>query len=174
MKTSIRIVFCTLLMLSAVVAVTQEKPAVKDLNVKSTPASDLLVQLSKDTQADQAAFNVKVQQARSNLDQSVKSLNDQLASLRSKLNADLEKDKKYKPTIEQIAALQKQITDINTKANADFNQESIPISQKLGTEKAQIQSLIDVVRKENNFPANAVYSEEKQTWSAPETGSDKK
>jgi hypothetical protein len=147
---------------------TPDKAAPPALVAKSTPASDLLVQLSKDSQADQAVFNVKLQQARSTLDQNLKTLSDQVTVLQTKLKADLDKDKKYKPALDQIAALEKQISDANSKENAAFNADAGPVSQKIGVEKAQIKSLTDVVRKENNFPENAVYSEETQKWSVPD------
>jgi hypothetical protein len=174
MKTFVQTLILTLLMTtpfgSAAQAstATAEKTAPPSLVAKSTPASDMLVQLSKDSQADQSVFNVKLQQARSALEQNLKTLNDQVTALQTKLKADLDKDKRYKPTLDQIAALQKQIADANTKQNALFNQDAGPVSQKIGVEKAQIKSLTDVVRKENNFPENAVYSEETQKWSVPD------
>ena len=141
--------------------------AQKPLAVKDSAASQFLNQLAKDHAADQAVFNTKLQQARFNLDHSNKTLQDQIQALQKSLTDKLKEDKKYKPLLDQIDALQKQFNENSQNAQIAFQKDSGELPQKIQTEAAQIESLKDVVRKENDLPADSVYNEDKQTWNQP-------
>lgn len=144
-------------------AVYAQKPT--DLAPKDSPALQTLIQLSIDKAADQKAFDIKLQQARSSLDQAQKALNDQLQSEQKDLNGKLQADKKYKPLLDQIADTQKKVNEAGQAAQATFTKDAGPIQQKVATEAAQIEGLIPVVRKENGFPDNAAFDVATQKWS---------
>lgn len=163
MKSVIRI-FAFTLALTSIAALAQTK----DVTVKDSPASQTLAQLAKDHTADLAAFNVKLQQANSALDQSNKTLTDQMVSIRKSVEDDLGKDKKYKGRLEAIANLQKKFSGNKDAANAAFQRDAGAIQAKVQMEAAQIDGLIPVVRKENGLPDNAVFDQATGKWSVPE------
>ena len=138
------------------------------LTPKDTAASQVLAQLAKDHAADQTALNTKFQQARASLDQSNKSLNDQIASLQKALQDDLNKDKKYKPRLDQITDLQKKLGENGSNANLAWQKDVAPLQQKVLTEQAQIDGLVPVIRKENGFPDNAAFDAATGKWTVPE------
>jgi hypothetical protein len=168
MKRTVTIIALTLLF--TVIAVFAQKPLV----VKDSAASQFLNQLARDHAANQAVFNTKLQQARVNLDQSNKALQEQIVAAQKDLDAKLKEDKKYKPIMDQITSLQEKFNDNSKKANEDFQKEVGTIPQKIQTEASQIEGLIDVVKKENSLPADAIYDQEKQTWTEPAPKPEKK
>ena len=154
-----RILIIGLGFLFGVILFAQSPVAVKD-----SAASQVLNQTAKEHAADQAAFNTKLQQARYSLDQSNKDLQKQIQDLQKTLQDKLKADKHYKDLLDQIDALQKKFNENSQRANEAFQRSLAGLPQKIQTENAQMQSLIDVVRKENNLPADATYNEEKQIW----------
>jgi DNA repair ATPase RecN len=138
-----------------------------DLTVKDTPASQALIQAAKEQAVDQAAFNTKLQQARYSLDTSNKAPSDQLTAAQKDLEAKVKSDKKYKPLFDKIAALQKQLTDNNSKAQSDFAKDTGPIQQRVQSESRQIQALLPIVRKESGLPDNATYDPATNKWVVP-------
>ena len=148
--------------------------AQKPLTVKDSAASQLLNETAKEHVADQAVFNTKLQQARFALDTSNKALQEQIQAAQKDLETKLRADKKYKPMLDNIDALQKKFNDNSAVANTAFQKDAGQIKQKVDSEAVQIQSFEDVVRKENGLPANAKYDEDKQTWTEPEAAKEKK
>jgi Rps23 Pro-64 3,4-dihydroxylase Tpa1-like proline 4-hydroxylase len=153
-----RIIAFTFLFTSSVVL--GQKP----LTVKNSAASQALNQVAKDHIADQAVVNTKLQQARFNLNQSNKALQEQIQALQKSLDEKLKEDKKYKGMLDQLDDLQKKFNDNGQRANVAFQKDLGLLPQKMQSEAAQIQSLSDVVRKENDLATNVTYNEEKQTW----------
>jgi small-conductance mechanosensitive channel len=138
-----------------------------EIGVKSTAAQDALVELAKSQAADEAALNVKVQQANSTLDQSKKALTDQLQAVSKDLNEKLQQDKKYKPSLDQITDLQKKLQDLQQTASANFQKDAGQLQQKLQTERAQVEGLIPVVKKEDDMPLEASFDYKTQKWFIP-------
>lgn len=143
------------------------KPDPNEVAVKDTPASQSLAQLGKDQAADQKKLNDLFQQARSSLDSNNKALNDSVAAAQKELNDKLNADKKYRPMLDHLKELQKQLGDAGNKAQADFQKEVNPIQQKLQMESAQISGLEPVVRKENSLPDSAIFNAATGKWSVP-------
>ena len=137
------------------------------IDVKSSPASDALIAAAKEYTSSQAALDTMRQQAMSALQQNQKALQDQLTAAQKSLDDKIRADKKYKSEFDNIANLQKQLTDINTTANTKFGQQASPLMQKINTDKPLMDGLIPIVRKENNLPDNAAFDEKTQTWSVP-------
>jgi len=161
MKSTIRIIAFTLAIFTA------KAFAQTPLTPKDTPASQVLAQLVKDHNADQKAFDVKRQQAMSTLDQSNKTLSDQVAAMQKALMDDLNKDKKYKPRIDQINGMQQKLQTNGANANQAFQRDVGPLQQRVLTEQSQIDGLLPVIRKENGFADNAVFDPATGKWSEP-------
>lgn len=141
------------------------KPDPNEVAVKDSPASQSLAQLAKDQVVDQKHLNDIFQQARTSLDQNNKALNDAVVAAQKELNDKLNEDKKYRPMMDKLKDLQKQLQEAGQKAQQDFQKSVGPIQQKLNMESAQIQGLEPVVRKENNLPDNAVFNAATGKWS---------
>lgn len=157
-----RIVVLTVIFIATYTAYCQTEIA-----VKSTAAQDALVELARSQAADEEALNVKVQQANSALDQSKKALQDQLQAVSKDLNEKLQQDKRYKPSLDQITDLQKKLQDLQQTAAANFQKDAGALQQKLQTEKAQVEGLIPVVKKEDHMPADAAFDYKTQKWTIP-------
>jgi len=155
---------CIVAMILSVASFAQDKPNTTEVTVKDTPASQALVQFAKDQTSDQAVLNTKLQQARFNLDASNKTLNDQLSAAQKDLDEKLKADKKYKPLIDSIEFVKKQLSENGTKAQADFAKDASAIQQKVAIETNEVQTLIPVVRKENGLPDAAQFSIDTQKW----------
>ena len=169
MRSAIRISIFALVF-TAVLVFAQAPPAKPDPNevqVKDTPASQSLVQLAKDQEADQKHLNDIFQQARSSLDSNNKALQDELTKSQKALDDKLKADKKYRDDLAHIADIQSQITNAGTKAQQAFQQSIGPIQQKLNMASAQVQGLIPVVRKENGLPDTATFDMATQKWTNP-------
>lgn len=156
-----KVLLVPVLLLSAIVMA--QTPA----TIKSSPAADALVQASKDYNTEKASFDTSLQQARSSLDQNQKDLQKQLTDLQKELGDQLKADKKYKPMLDKIESLQKQVTDLSTTAQREFDQKVGPIATKMNSDKGLIDGLIPIVRKENNLPDNATYDPATQKWTTP-------
>jgi len=136
------------------------------VTVKPSPASDALNNAAKDFQAEQKAFDNALQQARFASDLSQKQLVDQLQALNKKIYDQLHQDKHYKPMLDQIDTVQKQLQALQQTSEANFQKEAGPIQAKSQSDKALIDGLIPVVRKENGLPDTQTYDPVTQTWSA--------
>lgn len=139
-----------------------------DVVIKDTPASQALIQFSKDKTADQAAFNTKVQQAQFTLNQSNKALQDQIAGANKDLLEKLKADKKYKPLLDNLDNLNAQLNTNGQKISGDFQKDTGPIQQKLNFESDEVKTLIPVVRQENDLPDTATFNESTGKWTVPE------
>lgn len=165
MKSAIRIALFIAVFFAA--AVAQQAPKPTEVAVKDTPASQSLIELSKKYVADNQTFQTARQQAISTLDQKVKVLQDELAKQQKALHDQESSDKKYKPMIDQIDDLQKQIADAGADANKKFAAEIGTVQQNIGVELAQINALISVVKSENSLSADAQYATDTQKWTVP-------
>jgi hypothetical protein len=134
---------------------------------KSSPASDALIAAAKEMKEEQKAFDTALTQARSSFDISQKSLLTQIQEAQKDLNDKVKADKKYAPLIEKISTLQKQGQDLQQHAQTQFAQSANPLQSKIASDKALIEGLIPVVRKENGFPDNAAFDPATQNWSVP-------
>jgi Skp family chaperone for outer membrane proteins len=161
-------ILCVFLLFVPFAFTQQAKPATTEVAVKSTPASDALVQLGKDQTTDSKTFNDKLQQARTALDSSRKTLQADLDNAQKDIQAKLNEDKHYKPMLDHIADLQKKITDLGQTASAAFQADAGSIQQRLQSENSQITMLIPIVRKENGLPDNATFDSVTGKWTVPE------
>lgn len=155
------------LLIMAVACVAQDKPMVPTSAtsiVKDTPASDALNAAAKDMQAAQKVLASETQQATVALEASQKTLTAQLQEVTKKLNDEIRADKKYKPMFEQMDALQKQLQGLQGEAQQKFQQQSGAMQSKVTTDKALIEGLVPVVRKESGLPDSATYESATQTW----------
>jgi predicted RNase H-like nuclease (RuvC/YqgF family) len=152
-----------LLLTPALLAQTKTKTPV-EVTVKTSPAETALVNASKDGSSAQSAYNVMLQQARSTLDDTQKALIKKLNDAQNDLNEKLKVDKKYKPMVDNIIALQGQLSDASKNVQSKFNDQSAPLLQKINTDKSLVNGLIPVVRQENNLPDTATYNPETQKW----------
>lgn len=153
----------------ASLAVFAQQPASagKEVTVKDTPASLALVELAKDTVKNTKNFNDILQQAKFSLDQNNKALTDEVQKSQKALDEQLLADKHYKNQIDHIKDLQRQITESGSKAQQEFQKKVGPIQQNITDSNAQIKALIPIVRKENDLPENAVFSNETGKWTVP-------
>ena len=171
MKNRIGIIFFGIVLAIIVILVVplhcQTPPKPMDVAIKDTPASQSLIELSKKYVADNQTFQTARQQAISTLDQKVKVLQDELAKQQKALHDQEASDKKYKPMIDRIDDLQKQIADAGADANKKFAAEIGTVQQNIGVELAQINALISVVKSENSLSADAQYATDTQKWTVP-------
>ena len=158
------ILFATALTLSAQTTKVPDAPKTPDIVVKDTPASQALIEAAKSQAADQTVFNTKLQQAQYTLDASNKALTEQINAANKDLNDKLKADKKYKPLIDKLTDLQKQLSDNGTKATTSFTQEVAPLQQKIQTESSTIQALLPVVQKENGLPKTVTFDPTSNKW----------
>lgn len=157
----ISLVFC--LVFAATVGVRAQSP----VTVKSSPAADALIELSKSATADKLSFDQKVNQARGELDATQKTLSDDLQATSKTLTDQVKSDKRYKPLFEKLADLQKKLSDAQANANTILQKDIAPLQSKLQTETAQVDGLIKVVKKENGLPDDASYDVSTQKWTVP-------
>ena len=138
--------------------------------VKPSPASDALVHAAQDLATAQKSYDNILNQARSTMDASSKALQQQLNDANKTLLDQLKADKKYKDELAKIDGLQKQMQGLNADASQKFNQNAAPIQNEIGKDKALIDGLIPIVRKENDLPATVTFDTATQKWSnAPAT-----
>lgn len=167
-STNIKLALFSLLTVGCLAAVLfGQEPAVNVVVVKSSPASDALVSTAKELTDEQKSLDTILNQARSSLDMQQKSLSKQLQDTQKDLEEKLKADKKYSPVLANIQALQKQLADLQTQAQSKFAQTSAPIQNKIATDKALIDGLVPVVRKENQLPPIAMFDPATQKWSLP-------
>ena len=132
--------------------------------VKATPASDALTHAAQNLSMEQKSFDVLLNQARSTMDANQKSLQSQLLKANTDLLAELKADKKYKDKFSAIEAMQKQIQSVSQQASEKFNQDANPIQNEIAKDKALIEGLTQIVRKENDLPASASFDVATQKW----------
>jgi DNA repair ATPase RecN len=137
----------------------------QDITIKPSPASDALVAAAKEMNEEQKAFDTAIQQARNTLEASQKQLGAQLQAAQKDLDDKLKADKKYAPLVDNIHTLEKQLADLQQQAQIKFSQSSAPMSSKIATDKALIDGLVPIVRKENDLPSTATFDSATQKWS---------
>lgn len=135
--------------------------------VKPSPASDALVKASQDMQAGQKSFDTILSHARVAAESSQKSLQADIQKANADLMAELKADKKYKDKLASIDELQKKLNTIGQQAEQKFQQEAGPIKNEINKDKALIDGLTPVVRKENDLPDTAKFDSATQKWTAP-------
>lgn len=143
------------------------------ITVKSSPAEDALVGASKDAIESRKKFDQMSQDAQNGLFVNQKKLVDDLTAKQKAMIEKIKADKKYKAMIDEIDGLQKQLQNMQGDVRGRFAQQTAPLQQKIASDNAAVETLIPIVKKDNNLPDNAVFDKEKQTWSAPKAA-DKK
>jgi DNA repair ATPase RecN len=133
-------------------------------DTKPSPAAEALANAAKEMADSQKSFDVGIQQARSSEETTSKALIKQLTDANKSLHDKLEADKKYKPLVDQIDTMQKQIQGLDNDMRTKFTQQYGPIQQKIAADKALIDGLVPIVRKENGWPDSATYDYTTQTW----------
>jgi len=141
--------------------------APSNVSVKSSPASDALVKAAQELVTEQKSFDTMISQARSASEASQKSLQAEIQKANAELQAELKSDKKYKGKLNKIDTMLKQLQSSQQEAQSKFTQESSPIQSAIYKDKALIEGLSPVVRKENNLPADATFDPVTQKWTSP-------
>lgn len=144
-------------------------------SAKPSPASDALVKSAQESTVQQKQFDAAFQTAKAALDAKVKDLQQQNIDLNQQLNTQMRADKKYKPMFDKIDAIQKQIAALNNDATAKFQQIIGSIQTQIATNKALMDGLEPVVRKENGWPETTTFDRATQTWKGiPQPATEKK
>jgi len=146
-----------------------DQPKTAEVQIKDTPASQALIKFSNEQTADQAAFDTKVKQAEFTLDQSNKTLKDQITAANKDLLDKLKADKKYKPLLDNIDNLNTQLNTDGQKIRDDFSKDAGPLQQKLNFEADEVKALVPVVRQENGLPDTATFDSATGKWTVPPT-----
>lgn len=138
-------------------ALVAQQAASHSLAVKSTPAEDTLLSLAKQSSSALAAYNAILEQERKQLAAENKPIEDEIRARSAKWQAKIDSDTKD---------LRAKI-DANTKAaEDDFNNKIKPLQSQLVSAQT-INTLIEVVKKEQNLPADAVFNIQTQQWTEP-------
>lgn len=170
-KKTILYLFAVMVIFVAATTVRCQQPDTKSdsVEVKSSPASDTLNQAAKELAASNKSMQEIIDNIRNGLNVNQKKQADQLTSLQKELQEKLKADKKYKPLMDQMKAIQEDLQEASQRAQQQFNQQTAPIQQKIQTDTALVQGLIPVVRKENDLPDTAKFDTATQKWKkAPE------
>lgn len=139
-----------------------------DVVIKDTPASQALIQFSKDKTADQAVFDTKIKQAQFTLDQSNKDLQTQIDTANKDLLEKLKADKKYKPLLDNLDNLNAKKNDNGQRISGDFQKDTGALQKKLTIDADEVAALTPVVRQENDLPDTATFNESTGKWTVPE------
>lgn len=134
------------------------------LTVKPTPAAQALVEAARNAETEQKTVDTGFKQAKATLDTSQKQLQDALKTKSTELQEKLKADKKYKPLLDEIETIQKQLATSNQDAQNKFNQTVGPVQQKLSTDRMLVNTLEPIVAKENEFPPTVKFDAATQTW----------
>lgn len=151
-------------LIAPVLLVTSLAMAQTPVTVKPSPAADALVKAAQDLQSGQKSFDIALSQARIAADASQKSLQADIQRSNTELLAELKADKKYAAKLAAIDTMQKELNAVVDKANQKFQQEAGPIQNEMNKDKALIDGLTPVVRKENDLPATATFDPVTQKW----------
>jgi hypothetical protein len=130
-----------------------------------TPASDSLVQTSRQLVAEKSALDKSVADTQSSLNSSTKVLQDEFRAKGKLLQDEVRADPKYRPLIAEMDALQKKLSDAGTAAQDEFKKSTGPARQKVATDNAIVQGLIPVARKEKGYDDSMTWNVDTQTWS---------
>lgn len=141
--------------------------AAQQITIKPSPANDSLVSAAKDSIENTKKLNDALQQAKSGLDMSQKSLSDAYAAKSKELTEELKNDKKYAGKLKELDTISKQLSDSTSQAQEKFKAYAQPLQQKVAVDNALVDGLVPVVRKENNLPDSATFDPATQTWSEP-------
>ena len=137
--------------------------------VPSSPSEDALIAAARDFISSKSSLDTLLKQAQSGLDTNQKQLTAELQAATKALTDKVHADKKYAGDLAHIADLQKKLQDEQNAANGKFQVESTPIAQKNNTDKALMDGLVPIVRKENGLRDSDWFDTNTQTWHhAPE------
>jgi ribosome-associated translation inhibitor RaiA len=128
---------------------------------------EALNRAAQDWNAEQKSFDALLSKARESSTANQKTVQAQIQKANADLLAELKADKKYKDKLEAIDALQKQLQTAAQQAEQKFQQEAGPIGNEITKNKALIDGLTPVVRKENDLPASATFDSATQKWTTP-------
>lgn len=137
------------------------------VTVKSSPASDVLVKTAQDLQIQQKSLDGILAQAKVGLETGQKALQAQIAKGNADLLTELRADKKYKDKLAAIDAMQKQLATLSQQAEQKFQQDSGPIQNEINKDRALIDGLTPIVRKENDLTEAATFDQATQKWTEP-------
>lgn len=137
------------------------------VTIKPSPASDALNQAAQESVNKQKSYDTILSKARIAADANQKSVQSELQKANAALLAELKVDKKYKDKLDAIDNLQKQLNTSGQQAEQKFQQEAGPIQNEINKDKALIDGLTPVVRKENDLPETAKFDSATQKWTAP-------
>lgn len=164
MKNVGRIASLTVLMCLAFAAFAQES---KELKPKDSPAFQSLMLATADKAKYEAEAEAKRQQAIAELGSTNKPLIDKMQALQKDLQDRLKKDHHYSKQLAEIEAIQSQLSEAGKKAQATFTSTVGPIHLKVQEDKAKIDALVPIVRKENGFPDDSQFNEQTKKWEVP-------
>lgn len=137
------------------------------VTVKPTPASDALIHAAQDLGTETTAMDTLKKQTDSTVDSSQKAIFDDLKKANEELVTELKADKKYKDKWDNIQKLQGQLQDAAKTIYAKAGQEAAPIQNAIGKDRALIEGLIPIVRKENDLPEGTTFDSATQKWTSP-------
>lgn len=132
--------------------------------VKQTPASDALTQAAKEAQSEQKSYDTALQQGKLALTAEQKTPLSDLAAAQADLDTKLKSDKKYKPLLDRIAMIEAQLKTLTQAAQTKFATTIGPVQGRLALDKAAMDALVPIVRKENALADSVKYDENTQTW----------
>jgi hypothetical protein len=135
-----------------------------EITVKSSPAEIALLNAASDFNTNQKSMDTILQQAKTIVAANAKVLQDELTATQKELNDKVMVNKKYKPLIDKIANLNKELTDLSQNARTKYFQDTYPIQQKMKQDDALITGLVHVVKQENNLPNTATFDPKTQKW----------
>lgn len=138
------------------------------VTVKPTPASDALVKAAQDLQTEQKSYDTILQQARTGAEANQKSIQADIQKANADFAAELKADKKYAAKLAAIEAMQKKLQAVNQQAEQKFQQDAGPIQGEINKNKALVEGLTPVVRKENDLPNAATFDPATQKWTTPQ------
>jgi hypothetical protein len=128
------------------------------ITVKSSPAEDALIAQAKQAESTASTINTLLQQARTELDAKNKPLIDEMKT----------RSKKWQDKIEaENKDLVSKINANNADAINKFQKETAAL-QSQAVSPQTLTTLENIVRTEQNLPADAIFDSAKRVWIVPE------
>jgi hypothetical protein len=131
--------------------------ATTDLTVKSSPSQDALVDVAKKNADVSKVINDLLQQARTALDVKNKPVMDAITAKSAKWQVKIDADTK----------------DLKAQLKVNGDAATVEFQQKVGALQNQVapvqtlQTLENIVKKEQGLPDNATFDEQRQVWTVP-------
>lgn len=146
MKVSVLAILFAASILGAQTPATKAPEAAKthEITVQSSVSENALTTLYQDLADNKKKANDTLQQARAAL------------------------DAKNKPIQDKITPLQKQIDANNDEALKNFNTAVAPFNNTIGRDQAQIDAIANLVKKEQNLPADSNFDLNTGKWVQPD------